>query len=1112
MKAMPCCLSFHALVVLIIGLTMGAQASDYMVVDLSSGPSASNYPVSYLSAVPTGGWMDDYKTTKMVLRLIPAGTFTMGSPVDEPARRSDETQHQVQLTQPFYIGVFEVTQRQWARVMGTWPSYFTNASYRDSHPVEQVSYDMIRGSSAGSGWPTNSNVDADSFMGRLRVRSGKVFDLPTEAQWEYAGRAGTTTALNSGKDMTSTVSCPNMDEVGRYWWNGGAGYTENGDSSVGTAKVGSYLPNQWGLYDIQGNVWEWCLDWYEVYSGAMTDTTGATTGIGRMGLGGSWWVYADWCRIAARPNNPAVYSDKSSGFRVALPSAEPSLADGLVAYYPFNGNANDESGNGNNGTVYGAGLCADRFGNLNSAYRFNGEDSIRANSSPGIILGTTDFTISLWFTLRSQFPWNQHLISKVNGDRLGGWAFYVPANEDTIAWCTESLIARRISTVPENAWQHIVVTRSGAVHTFFLNGVQVDQATILNADYNRTNELLIGSGAANGQGFQGNLDEVRIYNRALSASEVVQLYMFGGESYAPFITLQPKNQTTNGGTSATFSVVAFGAVPMTYQWRVNGRSIAGATNATLRLPSVQASDGGGYSVVVANSIGSVMSVSASLAVVTVDTNSQPARIVPPPCVVRPPTKDSLVLVTHGFIPTAPGGQAVMPSWVDELCNTIEAKVPTNVCVANIDWSAEAKGLNPENALLRGELFGRLYGVKLKKMGWQHIHLIGHSAGAGLIDGIAREISGTTTVHETFLDPFIGFFCGGKGRYGASAGWSDCYFTQDGTGGFTGGDLDFAYNVDIDWVDPNKSLLPFGQNLVAFSDHEYSHAFYQQTVTNCDNSWCAKTYGFPLSKEGGGWINNQGDYPVGNGANPPVPCGLPGTIPSPNYPLVVTALALQSSVHAISDFGANIVGGAAFVLSSIPFPWQSQGKVGGVQLLDEVPLNGTNGPSWLAVGITVTSAVNFVSFDAAFTDTNAAEGLLTVYWNTNQIGMVDERVTSTNLETFRLPLPGTVTDGVYTLGFRLDSFTNTAASIMVTNVATGYSGLTNRLAMAIAVAANTQPLMALSGDAGFNYLVQTSTNMSDWIPFMLLANTNGTVKFSDSGSTNFNRRFYRAIAP
>ena len=293
--------------------------SDYLVVDLSDGPSASSYPISYLSAVPAGGWTDEYKTTKMVFRIIPAGTFIMGAPLGELGRRDGETQHQVTLTQDFYIGVFEVTQKQWERVMGTWPSYFSNTSYRDARPVEQVTYDMIRGSSAGAGWPANNDVDADSFMGRLRARTGRAFDLPAESQWEYAGRAGTTTALNSGKNLTDERECPNMAEVGRYWFNGGEGAWRESTTSAGTAKVGSYMPNGWGPYDIHGNVFEWCLDWGAAYHGTVTDPRGPKAGSSRIIRGGCWSFDAFSCRSAARYGiTPSAVRDYI-GFRAAVP-------------------------------------------------------------------------------------------------------------------------------------------------------------------------------------------------------------------------------------------------------------------------------------------------------------------------------------------------------------------------------------------------------------------------------------------------------------------------------------------------------------------------------------------------------------------------------------------------------------------------------------------------------------------------------------------------------------------------------------------------------------------------------------------------------------------------
>jgi formylglycine-generating enzyme required for sulfatase activity len=287
----------------------------YMSIDLSGGTGATSYAVSCYdsaTAVPGGITNDAYKTTNLLMRLIPAGTFTMGSPVDELGRGQEMTQNQVTLTQSFYIGVFEVTQKQWELVMGNNPSYFTNAAYYAARPVEQVSYNMIRGASDGAGWPTNSHVDAASFMGRLRARTSKAFDLPTESQWEYAGRAGTTTALNSGKNLTDISQCPNMSEVGRYWYNGPVtyGYSQSVDTSGATAKAGTYLPNAWGLFDMHGNVDEWCLDWYP-YDGSS-----------HVWRGGSWAGLAKHCRVAVRTAYIPSYVTYRMGFRAALPPGQ----------------------------------------------------------------------------------------------------------------------------------------------------------------------------------------------------------------------------------------------------------------------------------------------------------------------------------------------------------------------------------------------------------------------------------------------------------------------------------------------------------------------------------------------------------------------------------------------------------------------------------------------------------------------------------------------------------------------------------------------------------------------------------------------------------------------
>ena len=288
-------------------------ADTYLVIDVSGGPNAASYPVSYLDAEPQGGWTDEYKTDKIVLRLILPGTFTMGSPEGESWHRYCEDQHTVTLSKPFYMGIFEITQKQYELVMDLKPSSYKG----DMRPVECVSYNMIRGSSLGSKWPSSSEVDSASFIGRIRAKTGlDDFDLPTEAQWEYACRAGTTTAFNNGKDLTEEYQDPAMDEVGCYYYN----YMDNkGGYTSGHKNVGSYQPNEWGLYDMHGNVFEWCLDWHSYANlSDATDPVGASSGSSRVRRGGVWGNHAFDCRSAYRDDcmHPEFY-DSGSGFRLS---------------------------------------------------------------------------------------------------------------------------------------------------------------------------------------------------------------------------------------------------------------------------------------------------------------------------------------------------------------------------------------------------------------------------------------------------------------------------------------------------------------------------------------------------------------------------------------------------------------------------------------------------------------------------------------------------------------------------------------------------------------------------------------------------------------------------
>jgi formylglycine-generating enzyme required for sulfatase activity len=229
-------------------------------------------------------------------------SFTMGSPGDEPDRDRDENQHQVTLTQGFLMSATEVTQAQYEAVMGSNPSEFKGAS----RPVEQVSwYDAVKFCNALSereGLTAAYNVSGEDVTWN---RDADGYRLPTEAEWEYACRAGTTTRFHSGDDDSD------LELVGWY----------DGNSGLETHDVRTKQPNAWGLYDMHGNVWEWCWDWYGDYGGNATDPAGPRSFLIRVLRGGGWYYNAQSCRSALRFSNFPDDRYSFNGFRVVRSSA-----------------------------------------------------------------------------------------------------------------------------------------------------------------------------------------------------------------------------------------------------------------------------------------------------------------------------------------------------------------------------------------------------------------------------------------------------------------------------------------------------------------------------------------------------------------------------------------------------------------------------------------------------------------------------------------------------------------------------------------------------------------------------------------------------------------------
>jgi formylglycine-generating enzyme required for sulfatase activity len=249
-------------------------------------PWASDWGVD-----PYGLWMGlTAGGVRQAFRWIPPGRFRMGSPLEEAGRGEDETPHEVELTQGFWLADTACTQALWEAVMGENPSHFQGAE----RPVEQVSWEQ-----------------ASAFFDRLNAQvKGLSLRLPTEAEWEYACRAGTRTPFWFGDN----ISTDQVNYDGNTPYAGG----NKGESRNQTVEVKALPCNGWGLYQMHGNVWEWCSDWYGEYpQDGVTDPMGPASGEGRVLRGGSWASDARDVRSAQRYAVTPVGRSHYFGFRLA---------------------------------------------------------------------------------------------------------------------------------------------------------------------------------------------------------------------------------------------------------------------------------------------------------------------------------------------------------------------------------------------------------------------------------------------------------------------------------------------------------------------------------------------------------------------------------------------------------------------------------------------------------------------------------------------------------------------------------------------------------------------------------------------------------------------------
>ena len=292
----------------------------YMVVDLSRGKDSAYWPVQYTACKPDINSPAFY-TTELWLRRVPAGTFAMGYGTSgEPA-----PVHNVTLSRDFYCAVVPTTRAQHLLIRGknTYADYWPNGEGLDDngdpfdhYPVSRdVSYNEIR----GSAWPDAGGVTAGTVVGRLRARTGLQFDIPTEAQWEYACRAG-----HSGNTLNDGTPYSNSAYVALGWGQANSGWVKDTSPNDHWHPVAKLKPSDWDFYDFYGNVLEWCRDWYAAYTAdAVTDPTGPATGSYRVTRGGSYALNAGALNSYYRRHNLASTShDEKYGYRLVVDTEE----------------------------------------------------------------------------------------------------------------------------------------------------------------------------------------------------------------------------------------------------------------------------------------------------------------------------------------------------------------------------------------------------------------------------------------------------------------------------------------------------------------------------------------------------------------------------------------------------------------------------------------------------------------------------------------------------------------------------------------------------------------------------------------------------------------------
>src|SRR3989338_7174178 len=483
--------------------------------------------------------------------------------------------------------------------------------------------------------------------------------------------------------------------------------------------------------------------------------------------------------------------------------------------------------------------------------------------------------------------------------------------------------------------------------------------------------------------------------------------------------------------------------------------------------------------------------------------------------------DSLIVITHGLIKKEDGQtEPPDPKWIDEMAeamrNNLSERGLSNWQVEAYRWKEEAwlptfSAVVKDDVLDNAEKDGLFLGSCVAQQDRKNIILVAHSAGAALIQAMTKKIkslNSKVTLFCIFLDPFIGSHYGGRKKYGQDADWAINFFardpvTYDHLFGRTVGRLENAYNVDVTRLVSSTEEVPVlhstssGLSLEKcfqhVSSHGWPHEFFYSTIPP-NSVEGADEFGFSLvmdNVDNIDWLKSQ--YPPGRekvlGSEQEELC-----VPYEEGNIVDYPLNIRSLMKIESPKGSKLIGDNWVTLSTAGSPEQQ---------LRQFALPQPE-PAWFAVEVILTNTANFISFESAFTSEGGAEGLLTVYWGTNEIASIDERFALPEMTAHTLEIPEGK-NGV--LGFRLDTYTNTSSSVTITNLSLGFAGTREPYILSIEEEDVSTVVITLTGPEG-NYVLDNSSNLIDWELQAIFVNTNGIMRYMDRNTNGY--MFYRAM--